>query len=511
MALTKIRRPHTFSEVKGQEKVVAMLRANLTKGNIPFVSIFTGPFGTGKTTLARIVAKSLNCRDKGEDGSPCCQCESCKAIDADNSMDVLELDAASNNGVSDVQRLIEGIKYAPVKGKYKVYIIDEVHRLSPQAFDTLLKTFEEPPEYVRFILCTTEAHKVPATISSRGTRYSLEKISLQVIEDTLKDICEDSSISYNSDAIRMLAKDSDGHMRDALKNLEELMNLGEITQDSVLAFLGIGEDDDVFNTLSATAAGNIENALASVDSMLNKGGNLKKLIRQFIITLTDLLLYKRTKNLDIIFNTQSYKEWVFELCDRTELFTFELISDMLAKFNAVYEMVQRGGDEFALKAGLIQLVTEESLLSLLTKRVTALEQHISSLGNGVQLTTPVLAESSTLTIEPMNMVGEEPKEEEPPLTVLPPSGFVPVEGEDAIMAEVPFDTELPEIASDISLDGFTIGEAVSLDSLTENVTAVNEVTENSKGDKEVKVSADNSESSPNGAIDDNWFDAFARL
>ena len=204
-ALYRKFRPSDFGEVRGQDHIVTTLRNQLKLGRIGHAYLFTGTRGTGKTTVAKILAKAVNCEHPTEDG-PCNQCEMCKEIQAQNSMNVIELDAASNNSVDNIREIVEAVRYSPAKGKYKVYIIDEVHMLSVSAFNALLKTLEEPPSYVIFILATTEVHKIPITILSRCQRYDFHRITIDTISGHLRDLCDKENVKADEKALKYIAK-----------------------------------------------------------------------------------------------------------------------------------------------------------------------------------------------------------------------------------------------------------------------------------------------------------------
>ena len=239
-ALYRKFRPQEFEDVKGQEHIVTTLKNQIKADRIGHAYLFCGTRGTGKTTVAKIFAKAVNC-EHPVDGSPCGKCPACQGIAAGTSMNVIEIDAASNNGVDNIRQIREEVSYRPTEGKYKVYIIDEVHMLSAGAFNALLKTLEEPPAYVIFILATTEAHKIPITILSRCQRYDFHRISIDTITDRLAELMRTEQVDVEERALRYVAKAGDGSMRDALSLLDQCIafHLGEkLTYENVLEVLG---------------------------------------------------------------------------------------------------------------------------------------------------------------------------------------------------------------------------------------------------------------------------------
>lgn len=216
MALYRKFRPDNFKDVKGQDHIVTTLKNQIKSGRIGHAYLFTGTRGTGKTSVAKLFAKTVNCENPS-DGNPCNECSLCKGIAAGTSMNVIEIDAALNNGVENVREIVEEVRYSPTEGKYKVYIIDEVHMLSTGAFNALLKTIEEPPSYVIFILATTEVHKIPVTILSRCQRYDFKRISIDIIADRLRELMDEEKIEIEDKALKYIARVADGSLRDALK------------------------------------------------------------------------------------------------------------------------------------------------------------------------------------------------------------------------------------------------------------------------------------------------------
>ena len=246
-ALYRKFRPDAFSDVKGQDHIVTTLKNQLRANRIGHAYLFTGTRGTGKTTVAKIFAKTVNCEHPTEDG-PCGECRICKAIAAGASMNVIEIDAASNNGVDNIREIIDEVSYSPAEGKYKVYIIDEVHMLSPGAFNALLKTLEEPPSYVIFILATTEVHKIPITILSRCQRYDFKRISIDTITDRMKELMDTEQVQVEDRALRYIAKVADGSMRDALSLLDQCAAVGgTVDSRAVLEAIRPEKDVDAFH------------------------------------------------------------------------------------------------------------------------------------------------------------------------------------------------------------------------------------------------------------------------
>lgn len=303
MALYRKWRPDAFQEVKGQEHIVTTLKNQIKHERIGHAYLFCGTRGTGKTTIAKLMAKAVNC-EHPVDGSPCNECESCKAIAAGNSMNVIEIDAASNNGVDNIRQINNAVRYSPQSGKYLVYIIDEVHMLSIGAFNALLKTLEEPPEYVIFILATTESHKIPITILSRCQRYDFKRISIEVITDRLADLMERESIPATREALSYVARAADGSMRDALSILDQCIafHLGEeLTYDNVLETIGAVDIEVYMRLMTCVANQDVQGAVEIIDEAVWQGKDLTQFTSELTVFVRNMLMLKlsSTMRLDL--------------------------------------------------------------------------------------------------------------------------------------------------------------------------------------------------------------------
>jgi len=295
-ALYRTYRPSTFDEVAGQQHIVKTLKNALTTGKIAHAYLFAGPRGTGKTTMAKLLAKALNCENGL--GCQCNNCKNCQAINEGTHPDVLELDAASNNGVENIRELIDNVKYGTILGRYKIYIIDEVHMLSTGAFNALLKTLEEPPENVVFILATTEPHKILPTILSRCQRYDFTKVSDQDTKERIKTILEKENIEYNDDAINLIIKLADGGMRDALSILDQVLAYSgnKLAVDDILEIFALESKEEKINLLKSIFANNVNDVLSKLNYYISKGSDLKRLTDDLLLILKDILIYKTSRN-----------------------------------------------------------------------------------------------------------------------------------------------------------------------------------------------------------------------
>lgn len=292
VALYRKWRPDHFDEVKGQEAIVRTLRNQILYDRIGHAYLFCGTRGTGKTSIAKLFAKAVNCQNP-QNGNPCNLCESCKSINSQSSFDVLEIDAASNNGVDHIREIREQVQYPPVHGKYKIYIIDEVHMLSSGAFNALLKTLEEPPSYVIFILATTEKHKIPVTILSRCQKYDFKRISVDTISNHLEDLMEKEQIPVEQKALRYIARAADGSMRDALSLLDQCISfyLGEtLTYENVLEVLGTVDNTIFGRLMHSILKEDTTGVLHIIDEIINQGRELSQFLSDFLWYLRNLLL-----------------------------------------------------------------------------------------------------------------------------------------------------------------------------------------------------------------------------
>ena len=299
-ALYRKFRPLNFDEMVGQKHITDTIRKQVIAGRVGHAYLFNGGRGTGKTSAAKILARVVNCLNP-HDGEPCNECEMCKSILSGSLTDVVEMDAASNNSVEDIRAIRDEVNFLPTRAKYRVYIIDEVHMLSTGAFNALLKTLEEPPEHVKFILATTEPQKLPATILSRCQRFDFKRISNENVVKRLKIICKESNIEITDDALKIIAVLSEGAMRDAISILERCTGeqKGLINEDNVRDLVGIPKTTQIYSIVKAIIDSNVDEVISNTNNIVNEGKDIDNFLWEIIKYIKDILVYKSSKSLEI--------------------------------------------------------------------------------------------------------------------------------------------------------------------------------------------------------------------
>ncbi len=383
-ALYRKFRPDTFTDVKGQDHIVKTLKNQIRADRIGHAYLFCGTRGTGKTSVAKIFARAVNCEHPA-DGNPCGECASCRAIADGSAMNVIEIDAASNNGVDNIREIREDVAYSPAQGRYKVYIIDEVHMLSPGAFNALLKTLEEPPAYVIFILATTEVHKIPVTILSRCQRYDFRRISQETILERLKELMEKEQINAEEKALRYVAKKSDGAMRDALSLLDQCISfyLGEtLTYDKVLEVLGAVDTDVYSGLLRKLLAEDITGLIGALDSLIMKGTDLLQFVSDFAWYLRNLMLLKASEDMEDVLDVST--ENLAQLYEEAAMIREDTLMRYIRIFSELSNTIRNSTNRRVLvEMALIRLCKPESErdeLSLV-ERIRKLEKKLEQIGN----------------------------------------------------------------------------------------------------------------------------------
>lgn len=378
-ALYRKFRPTEFPDVKGQDAVVKTLKNQIRTGRISHAYLFCGTRGTGKTSVAKIFAKAVNC-EHPVDGSPCGECEMCRAIADGTSMNVIEIDAASNNGVDNIREIREEVAYRPTEGKYKVYIIDEVHMLSPGAFNALLKTLEEPPEYVIFILATTEAYKIPVTILSRCQRYDFKRISIDTLCERLNELIEKEGLDAEEKAVRYIARAADGGMRDALSLLDQCaaFYIGErLTYDRVLEVLG-AVDTDVFSRIfRELVKRDVKGVIEILDELIMQGRELSQLAADFTWYLRNLLLLKSSDQMEDVLDVST--ENLGKMKEEAELIELDELIRYIRIFSDVTGQLKYATQKrVLLEVTFIKLCRPqmESSQDSLLSRIRALEAEV---------------------------------------------------------------------------------------------------------------------------------------
>ena len=378
-ALYRKFRPGEFEDVKGQDHISKTLQNQIKADRIGHAYLFCGTRGTGKTSVAKIFAKAVNC-EHPVNGSPCGVCDSCKAISSGTSMNVIEIDAASNNGVDNIREIREEVAYRPTEGKYKVYIIDEVHMLSIGAFNALLKTLEEPPEYVIFILATTEAHKIPITILSRCQRYDFKRITIDTIAARLADLMQKENIEVEEKAIRYVAKAADGSMRDALSILDQCIAfyLGQkLTYDNVLEVLGAVDTEVFSRLLRELLERNVAKVMKSLDELVMQGRELSQLAADFTWYLRNLLLVKTSDNIEDVLDVST--ENMMQLKEESGMIETAALFRYIRVFSELSGQLKYATQKrIMLEVALIKLCTPamETKQDTILERIRAVEEKV---------------------------------------------------------------------------------------------------------------------------------------
>lgn len=372
-------RPHTFDDVVGQEEIVSNIRKQSIRNKFFQVYILGGQFGSGKTTIARIIALAANCKHKDENGNPCMECDECREILSGNSMDVIEMDAASNTGVDAIRDLKETVGYLPANLSKRVYIIDEVHMLSTGAFNALLKVLEEPPQHVMFILCTTEVKKIPATVRSRAASYQFKQITAEKMIPHLRKVAGIKDYTVTDDALALIAKNSQGAMRNALSLLEQASEMGEITADVVSSMLGISDPRFLFMLLNNLIDADKAQAVKNINELFSGGKDPFLMVSDLLDICSDCVMafYTGVENLD---GTEYYCQMVAETVKKTSSDVLCAITDGLM---VIRDELRKMPEKTTLVCGIIRMLSDnKGAVTILNAKISAIEEKLRQFENG---------------------------------------------------------------------------------------------------------------------------------
>jgi len=395
IVLARRGRPQLFANVVGQEHVTRTLQNAISSGRIAHAYLFTGPRGVGKTTVARIFSKAVNCKYK-KGSEPCNECNSCVEISSGRSMDIIEIDAASNRGIDEIRDLRENVKFAPVSSEYKVYIIDEAHMLTTEAFNALLKTLEEPPHHVIFILATTEPHKIPATILSRCQRFDFRILTRSEITDKLKELLVSDNISVNDEALSLIAENADGSLRDAESILDQMLSFSndDLGTEEVSRFLGLGSyqllDSLVENVLKNDSAKSLE----SLNALADHGADLSQCLKKLVSYFRDLMVYKI--NPDLIDAAETKAQRLAELSKNASVEKLMKVVRLLTLTES--DIKQLGYERLNFELALIKLcrLKDESIpLDKVLGKLQEIESRIYNVAPETPMASGIVAEPET--------------------------------------------------------------------------------------------------------------------
>lgn len=401
-ALYRTYRPKDFDEIAGQEHITKTFKNALENNKLSHAYLFSGPRGTGKTSVAKIIAKAVNC-EQAPIANPCNECDICKGIDNNTINDVIEIDAASNNGVDEIREIRDKVKYLPGAGKYKVYIIDEVHMLSTGAFNALLKTLEEPPKHVIFILATTEPHKIPATIHSRCQRFDFRGVNEKEMLARLDEIVTKENLSIQDDALRLIAESSDGGMRDAISLLDQVVSYSkeEITPDDVHAIRGSITDKSMIDVAKAIAEQNVVKAMNTLDKLLSEGKESHKFIDDFIMFYRDVLMLKNTQDDSgkMLYRNERFKTLVNKLSNPLVFHYLDILNDIKQhmRFSSQGKLYLELAFIKMVDDVLQQGVMKDEKIQTLSEKVDALEMSIHHLKTRLENVSTTQSKSLDLT------------------------------------------------------------------------------------------------------------------
>ena len=397
-ALYRKFRPLNFAEIVGQEHITRTLRNQIIADRVGHAYLFNGGRGTGKTSAAKVLARAINCLNP-KDGEPCNECEICRGAINGSLTDIVEMDAASNNSVEDIRSIREEVNFLPTKAKYRVYIIDEVHMLSTGAFNALLKTLEEPPEHVKFILATTEPQKLPATILSRCQRFDFKRISNENIIKRLTTVCEKSNIEITKEALNIIAILSEGAMRDALSILERCIQDGDnkIDEDKIKDLVGIPKITYRAKITEAITNYDVTQALENVDVVLTEGKDINNLVWELIKYVKDILVYKAAGKLDL------YSEEEIEKIEEiSEKVSKEDLIDIVYKLSELENEIKWSTQKtIMLQAGIIKLCSKQAKIgNNIEERIEKIEKYLRS-GNGINMGAASMVQNNVRQVNAM--------------------------------------------------------------------------------------------------------------